>query len=192
MRVLRSNGDQTPDPCSLCLMVTQCTVSTSSQGVQQLTQTTRLCLSALTGFRIKLASNLRSKAIWSISIYVLPHLECNQGKVSWEVALGPPPGPSKVTVARFQLSFEAVCGTWETSGHAHHCISPREFWPEKYAVAWDLGFCYCFEGGKWQRWEQRGNGVWREVCCCLVAKSCLTFLRLMDCSLPGSAVHGIF
>ena len=80
-----------PQIPALCLVITQCVVSTSSQGVQQLTQTTRLCLSSLTGFRIKLASNLRSKAIWSISIYVLPHLECNQGKVSWEVALGPPP-----------------------------------------------------------------------------------------------------
>ena len=27
--------------------------------------------------------------------------------------------------------------------------------------------------------------------CCLVAKSCLTFLWPMDCSLPGSSVHGI-
>ena len=27
--------------------------------------------------------------------------------------------------------------------------------------------------------------------CCLVAKSCLTLCSLMDCSLPGSSVHGI-
>ena len=29
-------------------------------------------------------------------------------------------------------------------------------------------------------------------CCCLVSKSCLTLCDLMDCSLPGSSVHGIF
>ena len=28
-------------------------------------------------------------------------------------------------------------------------------------------------------------------CCCLVAKSCLTLCDPMDCSLPGSSVHGI-
>ena len=27
-------------------------------------------------------------------------------------------------------------------------------------------------------------------CCCLVPKSCPTLTRPMDCSLPGSAVHG--
>ena len=29
------------------------------------------------------------------------------------------------------------------------------------------------------------------ICCCLVAKACLTLCSLMDCSLPGSSVHGI-
>ena len=28
-------------------------------------------------------------------------------------------------------------------------------------------------------------------CCCLVAKSCLTLCNPIDCSLPGSSVHGI-
>ena len=28
-------------------------------------------------------------------------------------------------------------------------------------------------------------------CCCLIAKSCLTLLRSLDCSPPGSSVHGI-
>ena len=28
-------------------------------------------------------------------------------------------------------------------------------------------------------------------CCCLVAKSCLTLWDPMDCSSPGSSVHGI-
>ena len=28
-------------------------------------------------------------------------------------------------------------------------------------------------------------------CCCLVTKSCLTLCYPMDCSLPGSSVHGI-
>ena len=30
------------------------------------------------------------------------------------------------------------------------------------------------------------------IYCCLVAKSCLTLCDPMDCSLPGSSVHGIF
>ena len=29
-------------------------------------------------------------------------------------------------------------------------------------------------------------------CCCLVTKSCLTLCEPVDCSLPGSSVHGIF
>ena len=29
------------------------------------------------------------------------------------------------------------------------------------------------------------------ICCCLVAKSCLTLLHPMGCSLPGLSVHGI-
>ena len=30
------------------------------------------------------------------------------------------------------------------------------------------------------------------LCCCWVTKSCLTLCDPMDCSLPGSSVHGIF
>ena len=30
------------------------------------------------------------------------------------------------------------------------------------------------------------------VCCCLVDELCLTLCDLMDCSLPGSSVYGIF
>ena len=30
------------------------------------------------------------------------------------------------------------------------------------------------------------------ICCCSVAQSCLTLCDPMDCSLPGSSVHGIF
>ena len=41
------------------------------------------------------------------------------------------------------------------------------------------------------------SGTWQAVsdcyyyCCCLGAKSCLTLCNPMDCSLPGSSVHGI-
>ena len=31
-----------------------------------------------------------------------------------------------------------------------------------------------------------------QCCCCLVAQLCLTLCHLMDCSPPGSSVHGIF
>ena len=30
------------------------------------------------------------------------------------------------------------------------------------------------------------------VCVCLVAQSCLTLCDSLDCSLPGSSVHGVF
>ena len=32
---------------------------------------------------------------------------------------------------------------------------------------------------------------WVSLCCCLPAKSCLTLCDPMDCSPPGSSVHGI-
>ena len=32
----------------------------------------------------------------------------------------------------------------------------------------------------------------RHICCCSVAKSCLTLCSSLDCSPPGSSVHGIF
>ena len=35
------------------------------------------------------------------------------------------------------------------------------------------------------------EGVALALCCCLVTKSCLTLLDPVDCSPPGSSVHGI-
>ena len=35
-----------------------------------------------------------------------------------------------------------------------------------------------------------GTGAVISTCCCLVIQSCLTLCDLMDCSLPGSSVHG--
>ena len=34
------------------------------------------------------------------------------------------------------------------------------------------------------------TGAVISTCCCLVIQSCLTLCDLMDCSLPGSSVHG--
>ena len=34
--------------------------------------------------------------------------------------------------------------------------------------------------------------VGKSACCCLVAKSCPTLCNPMDCSPPGSSVHGFF
>ena len=41
--------------------------------------------------------------------------------------------------------------------------------------------------------SHRGNEwwCWAVFCCCLVAQWCPTLCDLMDCSLPGSSVHGI-
>ena len=38
---------------------------------------------------------------------------------------------------------------------------------------------------------RKKNGRGGFYCCCLVAKSCLTLCDPIDCSLPGSSVHGI-
>ena len=56
-------------------------------------------------------------------------------------------------------------------------------------------------GGSWGRDEHHairqlseGKSFFkkiRQVCCCLVAKLCLTLLDSVDCWLPGSSVHGI-
>ena len=41
--------------------------------------------------------------------------------------------------------------------------------------------------------SQQAHRPWSsgDSCCCLVAKSCLTLCNPMDCSPPGSSVHGI-
>ena len=50
-------------------------------------------------------------------------------------------------------------------------------------------------GEQQSEWNQRnvlgiGWNWWRTWGCCLVAQSCLTLCKLLDCSLPGSSVHG--
>ena len=45
---------------------------------------------------------------------------------------------------------------------------------------------------KKKKWFKENWEANRQVCVCLVAQSCLTFCDPMDCSLPGSSVHGIF
>ena len=45
-----------------------------------------------------------------------------------------------------------------------------------------------------QNYETKQRSKFRiaiSTCCCLVAKLCLTLCDLMDCSPPGSSVHGI-
>ena len=61
-----------------------------------------------------------------------------------------------------------------------------------YQTGWEAGK-WCLYSSDWVspagilwHWERR-----RTDCCCLVAKSCLTLCGPMDCSLPGSFVHGI-
>ena len=45
----------------------------------------------------------------------------------------------------------------------------------------------------WQSWTPWGAVSFFPHCCCsLVAKLCLTLYHLMDSSLPGSSIHGIF
>ena len=48
-----------------------------------------------------------------------------------------------------------------------------------------------------KRWQEYTEELYKkdlheEYYCCLDTKSCLTLCNLMDCSLPGSSVHGIF
>ena len=44
--------------------------------------------------------------------------------------------------------------------------------------------------GQWSAWPWNEEDE-QEVVCCLVAQLCLTLCNPMDCSLPGSSVHGI-
>ena len=41
------------------------------------------------------------------------------------------------------------------------------------------------------RFEAALDIGWESSCCCLIAKLCLTVCNPMDCSLPGSSVHGL-
>lgn len=147
------------DPCLLHLMITQCIVSTSSQGMQQFTQTTRLCLSSLTGFRIKLASNLRSKAIWSISIPFLPHLECNWGKVSWEVNLGPPPRTKQSDRGQISavLCLKLFVGPGRHQGTLIIVFLPESFGQKNMQC---LGIWYLLLFWRWEMGEMRAERKW--------------------------------
>ena len=52
---------------------------------------------------------------------------------------------------------------------------------------------YCSSLGRKESdttWRLNNNN--NNICICSVSKSCLTLRDLMDCSLPGSSVHGIF
>ena len=40
--------------------------------------------------------------------------------------------------------------------------------------------------------RKTGRPIGKYVCACSVAQSCLTLCDPLDCSLPGSSVHGIF
>ena len=42
-----------------------------------------------------------------------------------------------------------------------------------------------------KKFYTKENGA-SERLCCLVTKSCLTLYEPIDCSLPGSSIHGIF
>ena len=46
--------------------------------------------------------------------------------------------------------------------------------------------CCCLRAGRWNPYPRCET-----FSCCLVAQSCLTLCSPMDCSLPGSPVHGI-
>ena len=48
-----------------------------------------------------------------------------------------------------------------------------------------------FMGSKRSDTTEQLNGTEVTYCCCLVTKSYPTFCKLLDCSPPGSSVHGI-
>ena len=49
-------------------------------------------------------------------------------------------------------------------------------------------FMFQVEGVRKDRWN---NFFYAMLCVCSVVQSCLTLCDSMDCSLPGSSVHGI-
>ena len=73
----------------------------------------------------------------------------------------------------FQLLLTLEC--WELT-HAFKTNSHFLFKPAS------VSFCYL----------QPKSANEHGICCCLVTKLCLTLCDPMDCSLPGSSVHGIF
>ena len=65
-----------------------------------------------------------------------------------------------------------------------------------YFLSWCVCVCVCVCVRAHNKIKIQGSFVHLDkevnICCCfLVAKSCLTFCDPMDCSLPGSSVHGI-
>ena len=62
----------------------------------------------------------------------------------------------------------------------------------------DRGACQAMVNRVTQSWTQLKWLIMHHankrmcVCCYLLAKSCLTLFDFVDCSLPGSSVHGIF
>ena len=65
---------------------------------------------------------------------------------------------------------------------------PRGFRNVKVMVTLAIAFC-------WWIWEDKSPGgvAWRNHCfCCLLPKLCRLLCGSIDCSPPGSSVHGIF
>ena len=93
-----------------------------------------------------------------------------------------------------QEEGKGYLGKEKQNASANSIASTLLFFPEAWAIVrWRA------EG--WQTWLwsqmhvcvpdlQQLPGWLQENCCCLVSQSCL-FCNPMDCSLPGSSVHGI-
>ena len=64
------------------------------------------------------------------------------------------------------------------------CYSDHIFWPMILKFFYDMWNISTFI------WVNKHNSSFYRVCV-LVAQSCLTLCNPMDCSLPGSSVHGI-
>ena len=108
----------------------------------------------------------------------------------------PPPPPKKISVYRQGTGTHSVRNCklfWRTSKPYSEPKDTRE-WSERSWLDRESGhlsqLCLLQQSQKWYTIISTIS-CW-SCCCCLVAKLCLTLHNLMDCSAPGSSVHGIF
>ena len=101
----------------------------------------------------------------------------------------PPMGSHRVEHDWIDLAAAASC---KSAWNVHGGSGPREIWgrkPRKGKANQQNGEgvspC-CPQRGRNSNWKQCSRSV------CAHAQSCLTLCLLVDCSLPGSFVHGIF
>ena len=134
------------------------------------------------------------------------------GKIPWRRAWQPPPiflpGESQWTEEAGRLEsigLQRVRHDWSNLVHMHTSVLLDNCHDEIYwdpnsrtcecELLWKFCLCRChqFQMGSWQRaLTQYDLGPYKKKKWSEVAHLCLTLYNPVDCSLPGSSIHGIF